>query len=80
MSSETTTLLHREELQGRRYPLYIERLLLVLVLIGIYVLHPKVVSLIDGTLGMLVAWCGLPLFLLLCAEMIGRFVQSMHKD
>lgn len=79
MSSETNTLLHRDELQGKRYPLYFERAVLILALVAMFFLHPVVLSMVDGTLGMLVAWCGLPLFLLLCAEMIGRLVQSMQK-
>jgi len=80
MSSETTTLFSREETLGRRYPLFIERLLLLLVVIGFVVLHPKVLEMIDGTFGTIVAWCGLPLFLLLCSELIGRLVQTIHSD
>ena len=30
MTSEPTTLLHRAEQQGRRYPLFVERLLLAI--------------------------------------------------
>ena len=80
MSSETDTLLSREETPGRRYPLFVERLFLVLVVIGSIVLHPKVLEMIDGIFGTLVAWCGLPLFLLLCAELLGRAVQTLRSD
>ena len=48
MSSETNTLLLREETPGKRYPLFVERLLLVLVVIGSIVLHSKVLETIDG--------------------------------
>lgn len=80
MSSETNTLFLREETQGKRYPLFVERLLLLLAVVGTIFLHPKVLEMIDGTLGVIVAWCGLPLFLLMCAELIGRMVQTMHSD
>lgn len=79
MSSETNTFFSREETKGRRYPLFIERLLWLLVVIGCVLLHPKVLEMIDGVFGTLAAWCGLPLVLLLCAELIGRVVQTMHK-
>ena len=80
MSTEMDTLLAREETHGRRYPLFVERLFLVLVVIGSIVLHPKVLEMIDGIFGTLVAWCGLPLFLLLCAELLGRTVQTLRSD
>ena len=80
MSSETNTLLSRKETPGRRYPLFVERLLLILVVIGSIVLHPKVLEMVDGIFGTLVAWCGLPLLLLLCAELLGRIVQTLHSD
>ncbi|MCP2504434.1 MAG: hypothetical protein NLN65_03980 [Candidatus Poseidoniaceae archaeon] len=80
MSSETETLLLREETSGRRYPLFVERLFLILVVIGSIVLHPKVLEMVDGVFGTVVAWCGLPLFLLLCSELLGRIVQTLHSD
>tara|TARA_B110000305_G_scaffold158371_1_gene175112 strand:- start:7862 stop:8107 length:246 start_codon:yes stop_codon:yes gene_type:complete len=80
MSSETNTLLLREETPGKRYPLFVERLLLVLVVIGSIVLHSKVLETIDGVFGTFVAWCGLPMFLLLCAELFGRMVQILQSD
>jgi hypothetical protein len=79
MSSEKNTFFSREEVQGRRYPLFVERLLLILVVVVSFLLHPKVLESIDGVFGTLAAWCGLPLFLLLCSELIGRMVQTMHK-
>jgi len=79
MSSEKNTFFSREEVQGRRYPLFVERLLLILVVVVSFLLHPKVLESIDGVFGTLAAWCGLPLFFLLCSELIGRMVQTMHK-
>mgnify|MGYP006107591925 CR=1 FL=1 len=80
MSLETNTLLSREEIQGRRYPLIFERFLLLLVVVGSVLLHPKVLELNDGVFGTFAAWCGLPIFLLLCSELIGRMIQTLHSD
>tara|TARA_B110000967_G_scaffold174504_1_gene186710 strand:- start:2762 stop:3007 length:246 start_codon:yes stop_codon:yes gene_type:complete len=80
MSLETNTLLSREEIQGRRYPLILERFLLLLVVVGSVLLHPKVLELNDGVFGTVAAWCGLPIFLLLCSELIGRMIQTLHSD
>lgn len=80
MSLETNTLLSREEIQGRRYPLILERFLLLLVVVGSVLLHPKVLELSDGVFGTFTAWCGLPIFLLLCSELIGRMIQTLHSD
>lgn len=78
--TEPSTLLHRSELPGRRYPLFLERIVLVLVIAGTWLLHPIVLDTLDGALGTLAAWCGLPLLLLMCAELIGRALQSVLND
>lgn len=78
--TEPSTLLHRSESSGRRYPLFLERILLVLVIAGTWLLHPIVLDTLDGALGTLAAWCGLPLLLLMCAELIGRVIQSIRND
>ena len=78
--SESSTLLNRTEAPGRRYPLFIERGLLVLVFLGVWLLHSDVQSAVGGVLGSVAAWCGLPLLLLMCAEIIGRVIQSMRND
>ena len=80
MSSEMNTLTHREESMGRRYPLLVERLLFVLACIGFYFLYPYALDLEEGILGSIAAWCGLPLLLLMCVELIGRMVQTIHSS
>ena len=46
MSSETNTLLSREETPGRRYPLFVERLLLILVVPTAHLLarHDRIIA------------------------------------
>ena len=78
--TEPSTLLHRSESPGRRYPLFLERIVLVLVIAGTWLLHPIVLDTLDGALGTLAAWGGLPLLLLMCAELIGRALQSVLND
>tara|TARA_B100000459_G_scaffold92386_1_gene52268 strand:- start:7861 stop:8109 length:249 start_codon:yes stop_codon:yes gene_type:complete len=80
MTSESTTLLQRDERQGRRYPLFVERLLLLTGIVGFWFLHPMVLEQVDGIGGTIAAWCGLPLLLLMVVEIVGRFVQTMRND
>ena len=80
MTSEPTTLLHRDERQGRRYPLFVERLLLLTGIVGFWFLHPMVLEQVDGIGGTIAAWCGLPLVLLMVIEIVGRFVQTVRND
>ena len=80
MTSEPTTLLHRDEQQGRRYQLYVERLLLLTGIVGFWFLHPMVLEQVDGIGGTIAAWCGLPLVLLMVIEIVGRFVQTVRND
>lgn len=80
MSSEMDTLVQRDETIGRRYPLLVERLLFIIACIGFYFLYPYASDIGDGIIGSLAAWCGLPLFLLMCVELVGRMVQSIHSS
>ena len=78
--AEPSTILHRSESGGRRYPLFIERILLIFVIAGTWVIHPIILDTLDGVLGTIAAWCALPLMLLMCAELIGRVLQSVRND
>ncbi len=80
MSSEMKTLAHRNESTGRRYPLVIERLLLLLAGVSFYFLYPYALDAGEGIIGSLAAWCGLPLLLLMCVELTARVVQSVHAS
>lgn len=78
--SDSPTIVNRSESSGRRYPLFVERVLLVLVIAGAWFLHPMVMDALDGAVGTVAAWCGLPLLLLMCAELAGRVLQSVRND
>ena len=80
MTSQNNTLLQRDEQQGRRYPLFVERLFLVSSLIGFWFIHPMVLEQLDGVGVVLAAWCVLPLLLLMAVEILGRVVQSVRND
>ena len=80
MTSQNNTLLDRDEKQGRRYPLFVERLLLFSSLIGFWFIHPMVLEQLDGVGGVIAAWCVLPLLLLMSVEILGRVVQSVRND
>ena len=80
MSSETETLTLREESVGKRYPLILERFLLLSAVIGFFFLQPYILDSLDGALGIVASFCALPLILLFCVEMIGRIIQSLHAS
>jgi hypothetical protein len=35
---------------------------------------------LGGAVGTVAAWCGLPMLLLMCAELTGRVLQSVRND
>tara|TARA_B100000459_G_C8546983_1_gene187633 strand:- start:644 stop:814 length:171 start_codon:yes stop_codon:yes gene_type:complete len=52
----------------------------VIACIGFYFLYPHALDIGEGIVGLLAAWCGLPLLLLMCVELIGRLIQSSHSS
>ena len=81
MEEEPTTLMARDESTGRTYPMFVERVLFVLAIIGFFVVQPFVMEPIDSTvLSMLAGWCGLPVLLMLATEMFGRVFQRLLSD
>ena len=78
MSEETTTLMGREEVQGGRYPLWIERVLfLAALLLFIFYSTVAVEAVGHSIIGPLVGYVVFPLCLLAGAELLGRFAQGM---
>ncbi|MBT60097.1 MAG: hypothetical protein CMA63_00910 [Euryarchaeota archaeon] len=73
--SDATPFLGRQEEQGRRYPLFLERFLLLMVLVAMWLLVPTV-----SDTSVVLAYCGLPVVLLMAAELIGRMIQSIRSD
>ena len=76
MSTDTTTLMGRNEEQGKAFPLWIERLLLVGALLVFLFYRRTVLSAVDhAVLGGLIAYVVFPLTLLALVEVLGRGLQ-----
>lgn len=79
--TQTPTLMHREETQGRIYPLWIERLMLLLAVVVFAVFAGDVRGMVEHPLvGPLAAYLVFPLTLLAVVELFGRLVQSVHAS
>lgn len=81
MTTDTTTLMGRSEEQGRPFPLWVERLLLVGAAV-IFILYREPVSgIVDhAVVGSLVAYAVFPLTLLACVEILGRVLQGSLRS
>ena len=79
------TLVGRKEKQGRYFPMWLERLLLVSAILTMYLFHSDVADFFQtqGTpdwLIFIIEWCLLPISLLVLSELIGRVMQAVHSD
>lgn len=72
---DATTFVARDETTGRRYPLYLERLMILSVLVSLWFLIPTVRETSD-----FLAFCGLPIALVMAAELLGRIIQTIRSD
>ena len=81
MSAEPTTLMGREEREGPAYPLWIERLLL-LIGVGVFALfRSDVLASIDHSIGgVVVTYVVFPLALLASIELLGRMLQKQLRS
>ena len=80
-SPSATNLAGREEIIGRKYPIILERLLLVGVIVVFILGYPEVSDRTgDGFVSLLSTWCLFPFVLLFSAEMIGRVIQAINRD
>ena len=79
--AEATNLAGRDEVIGRYYPVYLERLLLLAVVIN-FVLGYEGVSnnTGKGIVSVLATWCLFPFILLFSAEMLGRLIQHLNRN
>jgi hypothetical protein len=73
--ADATTFVARDETTGRRYPLFLERFLVILVFIALWFLIPTVRETSD-----VLAFCGLPIALVMLAELVGRAIQTIRSD
>ena len=80
-SPPATNLAGREEVIGRKYPIILERILLIGVVV-VFILGYSEVSdrTGDGFVSLLSTWCLFPFVLLFSAEMIGRVIQAINRD
>ena len=81
MSAEPTTLMGREEREGPAYPLWIERLLL-LIGVGVFALfRSDVLASVDHSIGgVVVTYVVFPMALLACIELLGRLLQQQLRS
>ena len=80
-SPPATNLAGREEVIGRKYPIILERILLIGVVVAFILGYPEVSDRTgDGFVSLLSTWCLFPFVLLFSAEMIGRVIQAINRD
>ena len=81
MSAEPTTLMGREERAGPAYPLWIERLLLLIGVAVFALFRSDVLASIDHSIaGVVVTYVVFPLALLASIELLGRLLQQQLRS
>ena len=81
MSAEPTTLMGREEREGPAYPLWIERLLLLIGVAVFALFRSDVLASIDHSIGgVVVTYILFPLALLASMELLGRLLQRQLRS
>lgn len=81
MSAEPTTLMGREEREGPAYPLWIERLLLLIGVAVFALFRSDVLASIDHSIGgVVVTYVVFPLALLATIELLGRMLQRQLRS
>lgn len=79
--NQTTNLAGREEIIGRKYPIFLERILIVGVVVAFVLGYQEVGERTgDGLVSLLSTWCLFPFVLLFSAEMIGRVIQAINRN
>ncbi|MBQ70886.1 MAG: hypothetical protein CMA65_05285 [Euryarchaeota archaeon] len=79
MSEEHMTLLGRDETKGKIYPLFIERILLISVVVLTVVYGGNIADHFSSSwVGFTIGYIMFPMALLAVIEMIGRFIQSQQ--
>lgn len=81
MPTDATTLMGREETVGKRYPLWMERLLLLSAIV-VFVLGRSVVAdtVSQPVASVLVTYIAFPLTLLAGVELFGRALQASMRS
>ena len=82
MSEEVSkTILGREENSGKKYPMIVEKVILLAGLVLFILTFSEVFEQFDNKLlSSLVAFIIYPFLILFTTEMIGRTIQKVHND
>ena len=81
MSAGPTTLMGREDREGTAYPLWIERLLLLIGVAVFALFRSDVLASIDHSIGgVVVTYVVFPLALLATIELLGRILQRQLRS
>ena len=81
MTNEATTLMGREEHIGKRYPLWIERLLLLVAVVVFILARETITDAVDQpVVGVLLTYIAFPLTLLAGVELLGRALQRSMRS
>lgn len=79
--NQETNLAGREEIIGRKYPIILERILLLGVIITFILGYQEVSDKTgEGFASLISTWCLFPFVLLFSAEMIGRVIQAINRN
>lgn len=81
MTTDATTLMGREETLGKRYPLWIERLLFLGAIVTFVFGRSAVGDTVSQPVAsVLVTYIAFPLILLASVELLGRAVQASMRS
>ena len=81
MTNEATPLMGREEHIGKRYPLWIERLLLLMAVVVFILARETIADVVDQpVVGALLTYIAFPLALLAGVELRGRALQRSMRS
>jgi len=81
MSTETTTIMGRDEAFGKPYPLWIERVFILVAGLAFVFFSSDVNEAVGhDMLGPFVAYIAYPLALLAAVELAGRLLQQMRTS
>ena len=81
MPTDATTLMGREENLGKRYPLWLERLLLLSAIVVFVLGRPAVADTVSQPVAsVLVTYIAFPLTLLAGVELLGRALQASMRS
>ena len=81
MTNEATTLMGREEHIGKRYPLWIERLMLLMAVVVFILARETIADAVDQpVVGVLLTYIAFPLALLAGVELFGRALQRSIRS